>query len=365
MTSVLLIEITLRGMAAGVNLLMAGVLLFSNMPRAQRLAGAIFLLSTCFYIITSADESVEIVGFLIHYLKYFAIFNSTFFWWFALSLFDDEDFRLGPITLTPLIILALMHTTAPFWPMQNTGLAVTVLHGAVNIMLMGHTIWLALHDRHDDLVDPRRKFRLVFALTVGVMAVMTALIENIDAVADLPTSFTFIHAIILLGLTFFFNVWFLAPNSDLFLTPPKNRSAQSSLPHDMQAALSAANQPVLERLTALMNEGAYREEGLTVAALAEKVGVPEHQLRRLINQDLGYRNFSAFLNVRRIEAAKAALGEPERARERIIQIAHELGYGSLAPFNRAFKEATGKTPTEFRRDALGAKQNNGLATDRS
>jgi len=29
-----------------------------------------------------------------------------------------------------------------------------------------------------------------------------------------------------------------------------------------------------------------------------------------------------------------------------------LGYGSLAPFNRAFREDAGQSPREFRRDAI-------------
>ncbi|WP_081786483.1 helix-turn-helix domain-containing protein [Kordiimonas gwangyangensis] len=30
----------------------------------------------------------------------------------------------------------------------------------------------------------------------------------------------------------------------------------------------------------------------------------------------------------------------------------DLGYGSLGPFNRAFKERTGLTPSEYRRNVL-------------
>jgi AraC-like DNA-binding protein len=72
----------------------------------------------------------------------------------------------------------------------------------------------------------------------------------------------------------------------------------------------------------------------------------------VINQQLGYRNFAAFLNEYRVGAAKEALRDPAQARRQVLQIALDLGYGSIAPFNRAFRAATGVTPTAFRRDAL-------------
>ncbi len=74
--------------------------------------------------------------------------------------------------------------------------------------------------------------------------------------------------------------------------------------------------------------------------------MPEHRLRRLINGALGYRNFAGLINERRVAAAKAALAA--NPREPVSAIAFALGYGSLGPFNRAFKDATGLTPTAWR-----------------
>ena len=118
---------------------------------------------------------------------------------------------------------------------------------------------------------------------------------------------------------------------------------------------------LLRRLERLMiAERAYRQEGLTSGALAAKLGLPEYRLRQLINEGLGHRNFNAFLNHYRIEEAKAALVDSTQNDVPILTIAMDAGFQSIGPFNRAFKAATGQTPTEYRRAALAQARLNPL-----
>lgn len=69
---------------------------------------------------------------------------------------------------------------------------------------------------------------------------------------------------------------------------------------------------------------------------------------------LGYRNFTASINHRRIAAARAILEDPAEARRIVASIAFDLGFGSLGPFNRSFREATGVSPDEYRTQAWTA-----------
>ncbi|MBL4639946.1 MAG: AraC family transcriptional regulator [Kordiimonadaceae bacterium] len=96
----------------------------------------------------------------------------------------------------------------------------------------------------------------------------------------------------------------------------------------------------------------YLEPNLTISTLAKKVQMPEHKLRQLVNQHMGYRNFADFLNEYRIEAAKIRLADVANRRQQVLVLAMDLGYGSLGPFNRAFKARTGLTPSEYRKKAL-------------
>ena len=87
--------------------------------------------------------------------------------------------------------------------------------------------------------------------------------------------------------------------------------------------------------------------------MSQSLGVQEYRLRRLINGQLGHRNFSAFVNGYRLADVETALADPAEAEVPILTIALDAGFGSIGPFNRAFKAHTGLTPTEFRRARLG------------
>ncbi|MGC2776309.1 MAG: helix-turn-helix domain-containing protein, partial [Bradyrhizobium sp.] len=114
---------------------------------------------------------------------------------------------------------------------------------------------------------------------------------------------------------------------------------------------------LLRRLDQLMTvERIYREEGLSIGALAARLDVPEYRLRQAINEGLGHRNFNAFLNRYRLDDAKAALSDPSQREVPVLTIAIDAGFQSIGPFNRAFKAATAMTPTEFRRQAVAEPQ---------
>lgn len=102
----------------------------------------------------------------------------------------------------------------------------------------------------------------------------------------------------------------------------------------------------------MTRDRAYREENLTVASLAARLKVPEYRLRRHINQRLGHRNFNAYINGLRLAEAQAALANPSKRDLPVLTLALDAGFQSIGPFNRAFKAATGLTPTDFRRQRL-------------
>ena len=105
----------------------------------------------------------------------------------------------------------------------------------------------------------------------------------------------------------------------------------------------------LARFNQVFREGkAYLEHGLSVAGLAQKLPIPQYRLRKLINSELGYRNFNALLHDYRLTEAALRLSDPARNGEPILTIALSVGYSSIAPFNQAFREKYGATPSAWR-----------------
>ncbi|MEM7662248.1 MAG: helix-turn-helix domain-containing protein [Pseudomonadota bacterium] len=339
-----LFEIVLRAMAAGICLLLAGRLIRRTPLFGVQNLGAFFSLTTAGYMLISSPMGTAYSAPLRELLTFLATMNSVFFWWFATALFDDEFHWRWWRILPGLFMACLFLARRLYSPLAGDLVIEDFFQQAIVISMMVHVIWLAVAHRAADLVEPRRRFRLVFASLVGLTGIVIALAEVRFLVDVAPVWLTTFHGFALLVLSMTFASWILRP-VNVFSYPDAVPQTQK---------VETIDDAARKRLITAMEDGAYRIEGLTIASLGDRIAYPEYKLRRLINQGLGFRNFNAFLNSYRIEEAKRLLADPEKARMQVTQVALDLGYGSIAPFNRAFKAIEGITPSAFRKQALVA-----------
>ena len=97
----------------------------------------------------------------------------------------------------------------------------------------------------------------------------------------------------------------------------------------------------------MLTQGWFRDPALSVATLAGKLGLPAHELSRLINEGLEL-NFNQLVNGFRLTAIKQALADPVQDRYTIEALASEAGFRSASSFYRIFKHETGETPSQYR-----------------
>ena len=261
------------------------------------------------------------------------------FWLFMESWFrDDFDLRWPHwLALLVLVLPGTMQQSGLFLPYSGD---LASLAGLVAVVL---GLRAAILGRTGDLVESRRRARIMLSLVIGVIIMAVTLAEL--PLRHWPPSplWRLENATLLFMLAATVTISLLGWRDPSAIAPPTAltiTAAPPALPED-EALLAA-----VDRL--MRGERLYRQERLTVSAVAARLGVADYRLRRAINQGAGARNFNAFLNQYRLDEAKGALIDPAQREVPILTIALDAGFGSPAPFNRAFKEATGLTPSEFR-----------------
>lgn len=328
------------------------------------LFGALFAVSVAGYLAVSSPFIRPALGWLFHPLVFAAVASPLLFYLFSRALFDD-GFEPAPWHGAALLVLELavfLRIGGVAAPDEPPAIALFALDRLIGLGFTVAALVQALAGRMGDLIEGRRRFRLVFVGVLGAYVILVLSLEIAFSGGGGPLWLDVLNAGAILAISAVIALYILAIRPELLIATPAPaiaettaRASPTEVPPPTTAPrprLDPADRRLIEALRRSMeSERLYRQEGLTIAALARRLGTQEHRLRRLINQELGYRNFAAFLNEHRIAEVRAALGDPDKAHLPILTIAMDAGYRSLGPFNQAFKRATGLTPSEFRRNA--------------
>ncbi len=95
----------------------------------------------------------------------------------------------------------------------------------------------------------------------------------------------------------------------------------------------------------------FKDAALTLNELASQLEMPARKLSGLINRHFG-QNFIDFVNTYRIELAKSRLKNPVDPKETILEVMYEVGFNSKSSFNTLFKQKTGSTPSDFKKQSI-------------
>lgn len=208
------------------------------------------------------------------------------------------------------------------------------------------------------LVYRLRAMRRWFALELKVLALFASM-AVVVAVSSLLAprglgwqGYVFTYAA-LIALGFLLVGWLLLSVPDLV---PKTREAvavayaQSTLARVDRDAVAARLRQLFEQ------EQVHRSESLSLATVAEMLGLSTHQLSELVNTEFGM-GFSRFVRKYRVETAKKMLVDEPRAS--VLSVGMASGFNSQSSFYVAFKEQVGEVPGEYRQRRLAAARSSG------
>jgi AraC-like DNA-binding protein len=350
MTAFPIIDVALRAGTTTLLLLLAVLLIREARAAPARLAAALALGAAAHAISAGFVAPVTVWRAPLIALS---TGNVVVLWLFTRALFDD-GFALRPRHALPWAAMVALSLVDCLLLLPDHVRLAQLLGHALNLAALGFialSVAQALASWPVDLVEGRRRLRLAIVVAAAAYGAINAVLQLAwfgRAGADMAATVNAVLlAVLAVGVTLALT---RIDGRDLFATPALPRPVadpQLDVPSDLA---DVADQKLLKALNRLIAEDRiYRHERITIGSLATRLAVPEYKLRRLINQRLGHRNFNVFLNDHRIAEVKAALADPAQAEVPVITIAMDAGFQSLGPFNRAFKAATGLTPSEYRR----------------
>ena len=304
----------------------------------------LLIISTLAFLIKTSPKLLEVMSFAYWPLWFLTTTAAYFVWLCADSLFDLERPPRWAMILFPLLT-----TNCMLFPLI-TGSNNSFMHGlaiAASVIVVLHALYSVYKGSLDDLFQPRRRFRLCFISCIALTATYIMIMELVFLGRPEPGWVSLSNTLLIAGTLLAISVPMLTQPSDLLPEPEL-----AHVPNPDKSESSLIEQQIETALATAMKDRAYARTGLTIRQLAEEIKTPEHQLRAVINQRLGYKNFSTYLNGFRIEEACKRLTDPEQVRTQVLTIALDTGFASLAPFNRAFRAHKGMTPTEYRKAKL-------------
>lgn len=95
----------------------------------------------------------------------------------------------------------------------------------------------------------------------------------------------------------------------------------------------------------ITQESLFKDPNLKLPDLAERLNILPHRLSQFLNDNL-QKNFTAFLNEYRIEAAKSLISTSSHLK--LESIGYECGFNSKSTFYTSFKKVTGTTPAKYK-----------------
>ncbi|MBS0362759.1 MAG: helix-turn-helix transcriptional regulator [Proteobacteria bacterium] len=218
-------------------------------------------------------------------------------------------------------------------------------------LFAGLALYWTVADWRADLIERRRRTRLLTLVVAGLLTLVSGLLTRVVIDPDSRANYLAHLALTAADLVIFTFILFQLTEVDV----SRDLAFEPAAPARPRPAAEADAGAPLARLTALLGtEQVWQEEGLSLKTLADRTGLPEYRLRKLIHEQLGYRNFNALLHDHRVREACRQLRDPDLRRTPILTIALSVGYASVNTFNRGFREIMGVTPSAWRAAAHGA-----------
>jgi len=158
--------------------------------------------------------------------------------------------------------------------------------------------------------------------------------------------FYLIGALVYTGIVYFSLVLLINKGYIINFYPTK-KYEKTGLTLEQSSHLASQVKHLMEK------EEVFKDNTISLSKLAKRLKTSTHALSQVINEN-EQKTFYELLSYYRITAAKLLL-KADSNKINISEIAFEVGYNSLSAFNKAFKQTTGQTPSQFEKSSKDEK----------
>ena len=200
----------------------------------------------------------------------------------------------------------------------------------INLRSMRH----ALQNYYDRNTDGMLRWMQLSILVLMVLAIMAPLLIFVES-----------RGLALFGILFFAGIFFLVDSFCSYVVSSAPKRIEEAEENEDVVLNNDKMQHADTAIERWIEKGGYRQNGITMPAAAEAIGIPRYALSAWLKQhDTTYANWMTDL---RIEEAKRVIKEhPDWNNE---SISDHCGFSDRTYFQRKFKEKTGITPSQYQR----------------
>lgn len=204
--------------------------------------------------------------------------------------------------------------------------------GAGGISLLALWMIRGLFSRIAEQKSGRERYWLVMSLIVINILFLSSMLASLGDIGK-TADFITIRAILGMGLAYI-------AGTSLFRIYPAAVRLTGTVPE-----LAPEEEVLAHRIEQLIGlDKIYHEAAYSRSDLARELGATEATISRIINIHF-QKTLPQLLNEKRVEDAKRLLEQTDAS---VRTVGEEVGFNSLATFNRVFKEISGTSPGAYR-----------------
>ena len=338
----------------GITLAVIGGILIIVLKQPLKTSDKLLIVILATFVVKFSFDEVSLITGNRLYTAIAAIFGistiATCGWYIKYITDTETGFGIKQLYIySPLILICIPLTGFLLYPVPGTGYYTGSL--IVIICLIFYYFWFCIDmlRKHQKLI--RENYSgAPGSITVNWMIIIIALqvfeflLKGILARVIPGSNATDVNIITneycFIIMTFLLVVLGIWQKSIPVFIPAKEEISQSA----MQADDLKRYQQKLEKF--MDEHKPYLDPELTIEKLSELTRIKKLLLSQTLNK-ASNKNFFTFIKEYRIRHVETELKNKSNEERTIMDIAYMSGFNSKTGFNRAFKEVTGRTPTEY------------------